>query len=89
VPRDICAGCRRPILSGEETLELADDNRVHIDNDYQCLIAWGRRWRAAARAAVAATVANALANPDITTRQADCAFSCPQPVPDTDTPLTP
>jgi hypothetical protein len=53
VPRALCAGCRHPIASGDEVLDLADDNRVHLDADYRCLIAFGERWRSAARAALA------------------------------------
>ena len=52
VPRDLCAGCRMPIGDGA-AMDLADDNRVHLDPDYRCLIAWGETWRAAARAAEA------------------------------------
>lgn len=44
-----CAGCRRPFRRGEEVLDLADTNRVHLADGYACLIAWGERWRAAAR----------------------------------------
>jgi hypothetical protein len=47
VPRALCAGCRRPIGDGE-ALDLADDNVVHIDAEYRCLIAWGEAWRSAA-----------------------------------------
>jgi hypothetical protein len=54
VPRHLCAGCRQPIDPAyDEILDLADDNRVHLADGYRCLIAWGRRWRAAARAAIA------------------------------------
>jgi hypothetical protein len=54
VPRALCAGCRRPFVPGDLALdELADNNRVHFDADYRCLIAWGERWRSAARAALA------------------------------------
>jgi hypothetical protein len=50
----LCAGCRKPIdPADDEILDLADDNRVHLADGYRCLIAWGRRWRAAARAAIA------------------------------------
>jgi hypothetical protein len=53
VPHQLCAGCRKPIdPADDEILDLADDNRVHIDTDHRCLIAWGRRWRAAAHAAI-------------------------------------
>jgi len=51
VPRALCAGCRSPIAPGDDFLALADDNRVHFDADYRCLIAWGERWRSAAGAA--------------------------------------
>jgi hypothetical protein len=55
VPRHLCAGCRRPILPGDETLDLADDNRVHFphgEDGYDCLIRWGETWRNAARQAL-------------------------------------
>jgi len=38
VPRDICAGCRRSITPGKKALDLADDNRVHLADGYECLI---------------------------------------------------
>jgi hypothetical protein len=41
-----CAGCRKP-LSGFNTLDLNDGNRVHLD-DIECLITFGRRWRSIA-----------------------------------------
>lgn len=41
-----------PIGDGE-ALKLADGNRVHLDPNYRCLIAWGETWRAAAHAAEA------------------------------------
>jgi hypothetical protein len=53
VPRDLCAGCRRPIAAHQPALDLADDNRVHLDNDYRCLIRHGERWRRAAREVIA------------------------------------
>jgi hypothetical protein len=56
VPRDICAGCRRPFRSPEVVLDLADDYRVHFppgDNGYDCLIRHGERWRRTAREMIA------------------------------------
>jgi hypothetical protein len=50
----LCAGCRGPITESSTALDLADGNRVHLDPDYRCLIAWGGQWRSAARAALAA-----------------------------------
>jgi len=50
VPRELCAGCRSPIMPGDDVLDLADDNRVHFDADYRCLLAWRDCWRSAARA---------------------------------------
>ena len=41
-----CAGCDAPI-GGLEALSLPDGNRVHL-NPIDCLIRFGRRWRAAA-----------------------------------------
>ena len=51
VPRERCAGCRNTIAAREAVLELADGNRTHLADDYACLIAWGERWRRAARQA--------------------------------------
>jgi hypothetical protein len=53
VPRDLCAGCRRPIGSAHG-LELSDGNRVHFDSENACLIRHGERWRAAATQALTA-----------------------------------
>ena len=49
VPRQLCAGCWRPI--GNQALELIDGCRVHSDG-YDCLIRWGERWRGAATRAL-------------------------------------
>jgi hypothetical protein len=35
VPRDLCAGCRRPI-GASEALDLIDGNRVHLTNSNSC-----------------------------------------------------
>jgi hypothetical protein len=43
VPCAFCAGYRAPFTPSEEVVELADDNRVHLDAEYRCLIAWGGR----------------------------------------------
>jgi hypothetical protein len=57
----LCAGCRRPILPGDEILDLADDNRVHLADGYACLIRWGETWRKAARKALGmATIQSAV-----------------------------
>lgn len=48
-----CAGCGKPI-GGREALALADGCRVHCDDGLRCLIAYGRRWRAAAARALTA-----------------------------------
>jgi hypothetical protein len=45
----LCAGCHTPITEGSAALDLADRNRVHLDPNYRCLIAWGDHWRGAAR----------------------------------------
>jgi hypothetical protein len=42
-----CAGCGKP-LSGAPAMTLADAARVHDVAGYGCLIAYGKRWRAAA-----------------------------------------
>jgi hypothetical protein len=52
VPPDRCAGCHQPLAHGP-VLDLIDGCRVHaVDTD--CLIAYGVRWRAAAREALIA-----------------------------------
>jgi hypothetical protein len=53
VPRDLCAGCRRPI-GGADALDLIDGNRVHDAAGHDCLIRWGEHWRGAATHALAA-----------------------------------
>ena len=46
VPHWQCAGCREPI-GGLPALDLADGNRVHLDQAHglDCLLAFGERWR--------------------------------------------
>ena len=39
-----CAGCDEPI-GGLSSLTLSDGNRVHFDEENECLIRFGRRWR--------------------------------------------
>jgi len=48
VPRNLCAGCLRPIDTGE-ALDLDDGCRVHL----ACVTRYGRRWREAAARALA------------------------------------
>ena len=48
-----CAGCDQPV-SGREALRLPGGERVHVDGDSVCLIAYGRRWRSSAIEALAA-----------------------------------
>ena len=48
-----CAGCDQPV-SGREAWRLPGGARVHVDNDYHCLIEYGRRWRSPAVEALAA-----------------------------------
>src|SRR5215469_12850074 len=50
VPRDLCAGCRRPIGSAQ-ALDLIDGNRVHF-GDLNCLVRHGNRWRGVAAQAL-------------------------------------
>jgi hypothetical protein len=60
----LCAGCRTPITEGSAALDLADGNRVHLDPNYRCLIAWGDHWRGAVRSALLSkttTVARGMA----------------------------
>jgi hypothetical protein len=52
VPRDLCAGCRRPIGSAK-ALDMIDGNRVHL-GDPDCLVRHGERWRADAMRALLA-----------------------------------
>jgi hypothetical protein len=47
-----CAGCEAPI-GGLPALDLPDGNRVHFE-PIDCLIAFGKRWRDAADAALLA-----------------------------------
>lgn len=53
VPEWQCAGCGEPI-GGGEALMLSDSNRVHLDQArrFECLIAYGQRWRGAATRAL-------------------------------------
>jgi hypothetical protein len=53
VPRNLCAGCRKPI-GISDALDLIDGNRVHLADDRGCLIRHGERWRAAATCALTA-----------------------------------
>ena len=46
-PRDICAGCRKPI-GAAMALDLINGSRVHLDDENACLVLYGDRWRAAA-----------------------------------------
>jgi hypothetical protein len=50
VPQWQCAGCGEPI-GGLAALDLADGNRVHLDN-LDCLLRFGERWRREAAAGV-------------------------------------
>jgi hypothetical protein len=43
IPRDVCAGCRRPI-GNAEALDLIDGSRVHLTDANGCLIRHGSRW---------------------------------------------
>ena len=47
-----CAGCRSPI-GGRAALDLADGNRLHLDN-LGCLLSFGERWRGEAAAGLQA-----------------------------------
>jgi hypothetical protein len=51
-PAAQCAGCGKRI-DGHEALDMPDGNRVHRD-PLDCAIAFGKRWRGAANAALAA-----------------------------------
>lgn len=53
VPRELCAGCRRPIGT-EAALNLIDGNHVHDRAGHECLIRHGERWHAAATRALIA-----------------------------------
>jgi hypothetical protein len=48
-----CAGCDEPI-GGSSTLLLANGNRVHFDEECDCLIRFGDRWRGEATAGLKA-----------------------------------
>ena len=47
-----CAGCGS-LLSGSDVLALPDGARVHVDGEWSCLRAYGKRWRAEATKALA------------------------------------
>jgi hypothetical protein len=50
---DLCAGCGKP-LAGTEIIDLwPHGERAHAGGDYKCILAYGRRWRRAAAAALA------------------------------------
>ena len=50
-PKDLCAGCGKP-LDGAEALDLwPHGERVHVEG-YDCIIAYGKRWRASVAAAL-------------------------------------
>ena len=53
VPEWQCAGCGEPI-EGAEALALGDGNRMHLDraHRFECLTAYGGRWRGAATLAL-------------------------------------
>jgi hypothetical protein len=51
VPKQICAGCRRPIGIGP-VLPMIDGNVVHAQGNHECLIQYGARWRGAATRAL-------------------------------------
>jgi hypothetical protein len=48
-----CAGCDQPI-GGLSALSLVDGPRVHFDEERECLIRFGHRWRSEAVAALQA-----------------------------------
>jgi len=52
VPHWQCSGCRKR-LGGRAALDLADGNRVHLDN-LDCLLSFGERWRSEATAGLRA-----------------------------------
>jgi hypothetical protein len=52
VPQCQCAGCGAP-MGGLGALDLADGNRVHLDK-FDCLMAFGERWRNEATAGLRA-----------------------------------
>jgi hypothetical protein len=56
----LCAGCGNP-LRGAAAIDLwPHGERAHADDEYRCLIAYGRRWK---RAAAAALVAHGIPAP--------------------------
>jgi hypothetical protein len=52
VPDGLCAGCGEP-LSGAGVSLLPYGERAHADDEHKCIIAYGRRWKRAAAAALA------------------------------------
>ena len=57
-PQDLCAGCGKPITD-RPALILIDENRVHFEN-VDCLLPYGKRWRAAGVAYFRAQITRAL-----------------------------
>src|SRR5262249_15182716 len=53
VPAGVCAGCGELLGKDTAVLLLPHGERAHVDSDDECIIAYGRRWRAAAAAALA------------------------------------
>jgi hypothetical protein len=52
VPAVLCAGCRNTISDGD-ALDLADGRRVHLADNFACVLRYGERWRGAAERALA------------------------------------
>jgi hypothetical protein len=58
----LCAGCNQP-LNRDKAVHVGDGNETHADN--ACLIAYGRRWRSAARQALEALGVPAPADDEV------------------------
>ena len=55
MPEGQCAGCGEPI-GGRAALSMGEGNRAHLDDAHglECVIAYGKRWRGVATAALQA-----------------------------------
>jgi hypothetical protein len=49
----VCVGCSE-LLAETEAFDVGDGNRVHDHPEFQCVIAYGKRWQGAAEKALAA-----------------------------------
>jgi hypothetical protein len=53
-PRDLCAGCLKPIGDSGEVFDHADGTQTHMADGFDCVVKYGDRWRGAAEKALVA-----------------------------------